>query len=256
MASKTGTLPNMLSPALRALDQMTDPVFLGVVLHSVVWSLLAFVLLSFGVFYEGHSLLAGHGWLGWAAGALGAIGTAVMSLWLFLPLATAIASLFVTRITNAVEARWYPGTPPGKPATIASQAGDSVVLGLRVLAMQAVALVATLIPPYVTGLAIGWLVASWAVGRGLFVPVAMMRMDRVTALRLYRSQRTAVVFQGALITAAGMVPILNLFAPVLGAAAMVHLLHRAMGEAGQELQGRVVAPAPDVLGQHRSRPVS
>lgn len=215
----------MLTPALRAIGQMTDPVFLGVVLHSVGWSLLAFLLLATGVFYGGHALLADHGWLGWLAGAAGAIGTAVASLFLFLPLATVIASLFVERIAAAVEAQFYPGLPPARPAGIIDQTQDAIVLGLRVLAMQAVALIATLVPPYVTGLAVGWFVASWAVGRGLFVPVAMLRMDRPQALALYRANRTAIILQGALMTACGLVPVLNLFAPVLGTAAMVHILH-------------------------------
>jgi uncharacterized protein involved in cysteine biosynthesis len=35
-----------------------------------------------------------------------------------------------------------------------------------------------------------------------------------------------VLAQGALITAAGMVPVLNILAPILGVAAMVHVLHR------------------------------
>ncbi len=217
----------MFTPVTRAFDQMTDPVFLGVVLHSVVWSALGFALLAGGLFYGGHALLPDQGWLGWLAGAAGAVGTLILSLWLFLPLATVIASLFVERIAAAVEARYYPGLPPGRPASLLSQTRDAATLGLRVLAMQAVALLATLVPPHVTGLAIGWLIASWAVGRGLFVPVAMLRMDRPTALVLYRSQRTTVIAIGALLTAAGLVPVLNLFAPVLGVAAMVHVLHRS-----------------------------
>jgi CysZ protein len=230
----------MLSPALRAIAQMTDPVFLGVVLHSLGWSVLAFILLAVGVFYGGHAVLADQGWMGWLAGAAGVVGSAVLSLWLFLPLATVIASLFAARIAAAVERRHYPGLPPARPASLAAQSLDALVLGLLVLAMQAIALVATLIPPHVTGLALGWLIASWAVGRGLFVPVAMLRMDRGAALRLYRAQRTRVVFQGALMTAAGMVPGLNLLAPVLGVAAMVHVLH------GATSQVRVVPPAPVV----------
>ncbi len=239
----------MFQAAFRAVEQMTDPVFLGVVLHSVGWSLLAFALLTTGVFYGGHALLSDQGWLGWLAGAAGAIGTLVASLWLFLPLSTVIASFFVERIAVAVERQYYPGLPPGQPASLVSQARDGLTLGLRVLAMQAVALVVTLIPPYVTGLAIGWIVASWAVGRGLFVPVAMLRMDRPSALLLYRRQRTSVVFQGALITAAGFVPVLNLFAPVLGAAAMVHVMHQAIGG------GRVVPSASGVLGHRGPRSV-
>lgn len=244
----------VFTPVARAIDQMTDPVFLGVVLHSVVWSLLAFVLLAIGVFYDGHALLADHGWLGWLAGVAGAAGTAVASLWLFLPLATVIASLFVERIAAAVEQRWYPGLPPARPASLMAQAQDGLALGARVLAMQLITLVITLIPPHVTGLAIGWVIASWAVGRGLFVPVAMLRMDRPAALRLYRSQRTSVLLLGGLMTAAGFVPLLNLLAPVLGAAAMVHVMHAASGGAIEG--GRVVPARPSVLGHRGQRSVS
>ncbi len=238
------------TPALRAIDQLGDRVFLGVVLHSVVWSAVAFAALAAGVFYGGHALLSGQGWLGWLAGAAGAVGTLVLSLWLFLPLATVIATLFVERIAVAVELRWYPAVAPGRPASLWAQAQDGVIVGVRILAMQALALIATLIPPHVTGLAIGWLIASWAVGRGLFVPVAMLRMERPAALALYRRLRIPVIFQGGLLTAAGLVPVLNLFAPVLGVAAMVHLVHRAIGTTEMD---RVVARAAPVLGHARPR---
>ena len=76
---------------------------------------------------------------------------------------------------------------------------------------------------------IGWAVAAFAVGRGLFVAVAMRRMDRPAALALYASRRPAVLAQGALVVAASLVPLLNLLAPVLGIAAMVHVLHLSQG---------------------------
>lgn len=229
---------------MRAIDQLGDRVFLGVVMHSVVWSAVAFAALAAGVFYGGHAVLSDQGWLGWLAGAAGAVGTLLLSLWLFLPLATVIATLFVERISVAVERRWYPAVAPGRPASLWAQAQDGLIVGLRILAMQAVALIATLIPPHVTGLAIGWLIASWAVGRGLFVPVAMLRMERPAALALYRQLRIPVIFQGGLMTAAGLVPVLNLLAPVLGVAAMVHLVHMAIGSTGS----RVVARTAPVLG--------
>lgn len=228
-------------PALRAIAQMDDPVFIGVVLRSVLWSVLAFMALAALVTEGVHLALAGHGWWSWLAGFAGGATTAVLSLWLFLPLATVIASLFVERIARAVEARWYPGLPPATPASLAAQSWDGLVLGLRVLGVQLVALIASLLLPGL-GLAIGWFVASWAVGRGLFEPIALLRTDRRTAAALYRQHRPAVLFQGALMTAAGLVPVLNLLAPILGVAAMVHVLH-----------SRVVAAPPAVLGQPRQR---
>ena len=129
--------------------------------------------------------------------------------------------------------------PFAQPASLATQTGDAIGLGLRVVLMQAVAGIVTLIPPHFTGLALGWIVSAWAVGRGLFVPVAMRRMARPEALMIYRQRRTEIVLLGGLIVAAGIVPLLNLFAPILGIAAMVHVLH-----ARQAI--RVVPPSPVV----------
>ena len=56
--------------------------------------------------------------------------------------------------------------------------------------------------------------------------VALRRCDRPVALALYTRRRWAVWMQGGLVAAAGLVPGLNLVAPVLGLAAMVHVLGR------------------------------
>jgi uncharacterized protein involved in cysteine biosynthesis len=148
----------------------------------------------------------------------------VVSLYLFLPLATVIAMSFAARVTAAVERRYYPSLPPGRPAWLGDQIWDGIALGLRVLAWQIASLVLALLLPGV-GLVLGWAITAWSLGRGLFVAVAMTRMDRAQALALYRGQRGAVWVQGALMAAASLVPPLNLLAPVLGVAAMVHVMH-------------------------------
>jgi CysZ protein len=237
----------MILAILRSLAQLSDPAFFGVVLRSALWSVVGFAVLSMMVSFSLHAGLAL--WLAsimqhadavaWVAAAIGFFGAALLSVWLFVPVSTAIASLFTDRIADAVERRYYPMLPFARPASLAAQAGDAVGLGLRVLLMQAAAGVVTLIPPHVAGLALGWIVAAWAVGRGLFVPVAMRRMKRPEALMIYRQRRTEIVLLGGLIVAAGVVPLLNLCAPILGIAAMVHVLH-----AGQA--SRVVPPSPVV----------
>jgi uncharacterized protein involved in cysteine biosynthesis len=221
----------LLGPPLRALAQMDDPVFLGVVWRSVAWTLAGFVALAVVLTWGGHAALAGHGWLGWAAGALGGIGAALLALYLFLPLASVVALLFADRIAAAVERRFYPGLPPSRPAPLAQQAWDGVALGLRVLAWQVLTLVLLLTPLAPVAAPAGWLISAWSVGRGLFVAVAMRRMDRRHAAAVYAGLRPSVLAQGGLMAAASLVPVLNLFVPVLGTAAMVHLLHAARGVA-------------------------
>jgi uncharacterized protein involved in cysteine biosynthesis len=105
-----------------------------------------------------------------------------------------------------------------------------VVVGLRVLLLTLLTLpLAVFFPP--VGLALGWAVTAWAIGRGLFVAVAMRRMSRRAATVLYRQQRHSVLFQGALLALAGYLPPLNLLVPIVGTAAMLHVLEQSAAPA-------------------------
>ena len=217
----------LLAPVSRALSQLDDPAFLAVTLRGVAWSALAFALLAGAAIWGLHAgvvALHGAGWLGWLFGALGGLGAALLSLWLFVPIAAVIATLYCDRIAIAVERRFYPMDPPGGTAPWGEQASEAWALGTRVLALQLVTLVLGILLPGIGSL-LGWLVAAFAVGRGLFVAVAMRRMDRPAALALYARLRPAVLAQGGLVVAASLIPVVNLLAPVLGIAVMVHLLH-------------------------------
>jgi uncharacterized protein involved in cysteine biosynthesis len=219
----------VFSAPARAIAQCDDPVFLGVVLRSVLWAVLSLAGLGVMTAWGLADLVADHArgwWWSWLAGLAGGIGVAIASLYLFLPLAAVIATLFVPRVAAAVERRFYPGLPPGRAAPLGEQIWDGLALGLRVLLWQLIALVLMVLLPGV-GLLLGWAIAAWALGRGLFVTVAMARMDRPRAVALYQARRGTVWVQGALMAAAGLVPPLNLLAPVLGVAAMVHVLHDA-----------------------------
>jgi uncharacterized protein involved in cysteine biosynthesis len=210
---------------LRAIAQLDDPVFLGVVARSVAAALLGLAALAALLIWGGQAALAGHGWLAWAGALLGGLGAVVLSHFLFLPVATLVAFLFVDRIAASVERRCYPWLPPASPAPLLDQAWDGIALGLRVLGWQVLTLLLLLTPLAPVAAPLGWLIAAWSVGRGLFVAVAMRRMDRDRAAALYRALRPAVIAQGALVALGSLLPLLNLLVPVLGAAAMVHVLH-------------------------------
>ncbi len=218
---------------LLAIGQLDDPAFLAAVLRSFGGALLALAVVGAGLGWGGARL--GGSWaaswpmlaggLEWVAGVAGVAGAVVLALFLFVPLATGIATLFVDRVAVAVERRHFPDLAPGVAASLGAQAWDGMMLGLLVLAMQVLALVVSVVIPGL-GLIVGWLVAAWAIGRGLFMAVALRRCEREVALALYRRRRFSVVVQGAVVAAAGLVPGLNLVAPVVGLAAMVHVLGR------------------------------
>ena len=217
-------------PLTRAMTQLFDPVLQGVVLRSVLLAALVFVALLIGSVLGVRDVVAhmtaSPGWIAWVVGGLGGVGAAVLALWLFVPAAVLIATFYMERIARAVERRWYPALPPPDPASLVDQAWDGTILGLQLIPLQLLTLVLTLFLPGL-GLALGLLITGWAIGRGLFVAVAMRRMGRAEALRLYESRRGAVLLPGVALAALGVVPFANLLAPVLAIAAMVHVLNGA-----------------------------
>jgi uncharacterized protein involved in cysteine biosynthesis len=220
----------MFAPLARAIDQLDDPAVLRVLAASLALSAAVFGVLcaaaAYGLHHTLAGTLAGHAWLAWLAGLLGGFAVLASGLWLFLPAAVVIASLFMDPVCRAVERRWYPGLQAARGASLAAQLWDGAVVGVLVGALSLVSLVLALLVPGI-GLLLGWAITAWALGRGLFVAVAMRRMGRAEAGALYLRHRWAVLAQGAALALAGYVPVANLLIPVLGTACMVHVLMQA-----------------------------
>ncbi len=217
----------LITPLARALGQLDDRAFLSVLIQSLALSALTFMGLHAVAVWVVHGLLQWHGPLAWLVDILGSIGASVLSLWLFLPLAAFIGTLFLDRIARAVEQRHYPFLPAAQGASLAVQIWDGLVLALRILLLNLLALLVILLLPGV-GLILGWMVAAYGMGRGLFVAVAMRRMTRAAAEQVYRHGRIVILAQGGLLALASVVPLLNLFIPIIGTAIMVHVLDRTI----------------------------
>ena len=209
---------------LRALSQLTDPAFFGVLMRSLGLSLLAFLVLLGACAYGTEELVGQPGWLGWVAGIAGGLGAALLAMWLFVPVALMIAALYSDRVADAVDQRFYPGLPAPSGAPLAVQAWDGVALGVRVLLLQVVSLILAFALPGL-GLVIGWCISGWAIGRGLFMAAALRRMGRPAALAAYRAHRLRVFAQGGLLALASTVPFVNLLVPVVGVASLTHVLN-------------------------------
>jgi CysZ protein len=224
-------------PISLAIGQLNDPVFRGVLLRCLAWSVGCLAALYAGAIWAVHHLLALHGWLAWAVDILGSVAASLLAFWLFLPVAVGIGTLYFDRIARAVEQRYYPWLLQPESAPVLEQVWDSVAVALKVLALNVIALILALILPGV-GFALGWLIAAYAIGRGLFVAVAMRRMPRTAAESLYRQSRGIVLTQGAVLAMSAYVPVANLLLPIIGTAAMVHILDMALSQAqGAQVQG-------------------
>lgn len=215
----------MIAPLVLALRQIGDRAFLGPLLKGLGSALLVFVGLVAVAAWGAEALAGGSGWLAGAAAALGGLLALGLGIWLFVPVMLAVVGLFLDPVAEAVERRFYPGLPPARGTGLAAQVRYNLWFGLRLVVLSLAALpFAFAVPP--VGTALLWMVSAYGLGHGLFEGVAQRRMS-VEEARASRRQREARVLGiGAVLAAIALIPGLNLLVPVLGTAAMTHVLHR------------------------------
>jgi uncharacterized protein involved in cysteine biosynthesis len=216
----------MLRPILLALGQIGDPAFRRPLLLGAGLALLGGIALAAGVSWGVGWLAGGEGWLASLAAAAGGLLVLFAMWWLFVPVLLGIASIFTDGVAAAVERRHYPALPPAIGASAPAQAWAGVKLALQMAALTVVMLPLSLLIPVVGAVAL-WAVAAVGLGEGLFQGVALRRMPPAAAKALARSSRWRIWPVGGAFALLGIVPVLNLLVPVLGTAAMVHVLHRA-----------------------------
>ncbi len=230
--------PGLIPPALLdALRQLPSPAFVGVLAAS-----LALTLLAVGPFWLFFGLLAWLielatpaslvlPWLG-EVSFLGVFtqGLASKTSWLFwtyaiAPLAMALIGLFLERIVDAVEARFYPALPRPRHRGFLRMAGYAIRFFLLLLAVSLAALVASafagFLAPVIFVVANGYLI-----GREYYEIVALRRVDEAEARALTRRHLPVLWLLGAGLALAMSVPFVNLLVPLIGVAAAAHLFHR------------------------------
>ncbi|WP_371156584.1 EI24 domain-containing protein [Jannaschia sp. 2305UL9-9] len=227
----------MINDALKAVGQLGDPRFRGVLLRGIGLSVA--ILLAFTVLMIwGAMALIGPevslpwiGPVGWLDNAVGWTLVPVslaMSVFLMVPVASAFTGLFLDRIAEAVEDRHYPGLPPARQQswseTIRESAGFlGLVIGVNILALFAYLLLAPL------ALFIFWGVNGFLLGREYAQMSAARHLPADEARAFRRNNRGSIWATGILMAIPLSIPVVNLLVPVLGAATFTHLFHRLNG---------------------------
>ncbi len=224
----------IFSAFFRALGQMGDRAFWGVVAMGVGLALAVLWAMSMGLVY-------GLAWLGSIANLslpfIGAIdppasvlgwGSFVLmlglSVFMMVPVASAISSLFLDRVARAVERRHYAHLPDAAGLPLVDALRDTLAfLGVLIAAN----LVAWVLYLFFTPISvfIFWGLNGYLLGREYFQMAAARRVGRDGARDLWRANRVTIWLAGILMVAPLSIPLVNLIVPVLGAATFTHLFH-------------------------------
>ena len=147
-----------------------------------------------------------------------------LSVFLMIPVASAITSMFLDDVAEAVEEVHYPALPPATPVPFGDALRDTVnFLGVLVGANILALLIYVIVPPAAPF--VFWGVNGLLLGREYFTMVAIRRVGRTEARKLRRRFSGTIWLAGALMAVPLSVPLLNLVIPILGAATFTHLYH-------------------------------
>jgi uncharacterized protein involved in cysteine biosynthesis len=224
----------ILNAFFLSLGQMGDRRFRSVLLKGIGLALALLFAFS-AVLVIGVGWLVGDsvtlpwigqiGWidtvLSWAMVPL----TVVLSVFLMVPVASAITSIFLEDVAQAVEDRHYPTLGSAAPVSLSDGLRDTVsFLGILIAANIVALLLSFVLAPLAPFIFYG--VNGLLLGREYFTLAAMRRVGRVQAKVLWRRHLLTVTAAGVLMAIPLTVPLLNLVIPVLGAATFTHMFHR------------------------------
>lgn len=227
----------MISALLKAFGQFGDPRIRRVVWRSVGLALAILVALAVALWFAVGWLAGLEGWLDTMAELAAGVG-AILLAWLLFPATVGLlVGLFLEDVAEAVEVRHYPDLPPARAQSIREAIATGMKFAAVAIAVNVAALPLYLIlmfaPPF--NLVLFYLVNGYLLGREFFETVALRRLDARQTRALRRARNGTVFAAGALIAFLMTIPFVNLVAPVLATAFMLHVF--------EGMRGRDVRPA-------------
>jgi len=249
--------PGMLSALIKAAAQITDPAFRRVLLISVAASAAVFAVLWllawWGLSWTGETLsdwLAarepGGFWseiLGWIFGAAAFASILIATLLLFPAVMVLVMSMLLDEIAAAVERRHYPDQGAARRQPWGEMLWSALVFAAFTVALNLIVLPLYLlllfVPPL--NLFVFYLLNGYLFGREYFELVAVRRYAMPTVAQIRRAFRGRVMLAGVVVFALMTIPLVNLVAPLVATAFMVHVFEGLRRR--QKFAAVVAAPA-------------
>ena len=211
----------MFGAISKAFSQLGDPRIQRLIGVSIALTLAVFVGLALLAWWLIGWLSGLHGWWAHIAEVGGLLVTIVLAWFTFPALTAAISAIFSDKVMSAVEARYYPGRPAPMDVSIWASVIDGLKLGLISLVVNLIALPLLFIPPLY--LAVSWGLNGYLLGREYYEMAAFRRLDRASAKALFSARRSTFTIGGVLIAILSTIPVVNLIAPIIATAFVVHL---------------------------------
>lgn len=218
----------------KALGQMDDRAFRRVLFLGLGLTVALLVGIYAGwlwlveTFADGPLTLPFVGEVTWIGSLLGWGGLGViilMSIFLMIPVASAITSFFLEDVADAVEAKHYPTLMPAPKLPMSEAIMDTLTFFGVIVVANILAVIAYAMLPFLA-VPIFFMLNGFLLGREYFTIAAMRREGRAGAKQMRRDNLAEIWMAGVLMAIPLTIPVMNLFIPILGAATFTHLYHR------------------------------
>ena len=221
----------MIAALLRALFALAMPPLRRVVALGLGLSVATFVLLWLAVSTVLYRNVF-FAWrpLNWLIDLLGGLTVLALTWLLFPAVVTLLLGLFVDRVAAAVEAANYPGKPPARRQPWRELATAALRLAMVTILLNLLALPLYLLVPGINCVLFLTL-NGYLFSRGYFETVALRRLDAAAVGRVRRRFAGRIFLGGIAIAGLFAIPLVNLVAPVIATAFMVHVFEALPGGA-------------------------
>ena len=219
----------MIASYLKAVAQLPDPRMLRIVALALIATIILYVLVYLGAGWLLDHFLEHVDILGWhpltiLGEWLGGVATFLLSLMLFPSIATTMLSFLVESVARAVEAAFYPGLGAVRKVGATEMTWLALRFAFVMIVINIIAL-----PVYIPlaiffglGAVLYFAINGYLLGREYYEQVAYRRLEPRQADALRHAHSVRIWLNGIILAFLSTIPIVNLFAPVIGTAAMVH----------------------------------
>jgi len=225
------TWAQLLHPKFRTVFMM------GAFAAAATLAILIYCLYEF--WPEGYST----GWEWLDTGGFTFIAT-IATYILFPPIATSVMSLMADQVADAVEEEYYPHRIGRRKVSIGDILISAIKLTLLIIILNLLALIPYIFLLVATAgagaLALFLMVNGYLLGREYFEMVAMRHLPRKELHRMRKQHSGKIFVTGFIIAGMFLIPVVNLLAPIVGAALMTHRFQFLIDEFGPNLNQRTV----------------
>ncbi len=227
----------ILNAFFAALGQIGDAKFRAVLLRGVGLTIALLIAACTAAIWLINWLSSGEislpfvgavPWLNDVLNYSGIFVVLILPVFLMMPIASAIISMFLEEVAEAVEDKHYPNLPkvPGIP--FSEGVRDAICFMGLLIAANILALILyaifTPLAPFIF-----WAMNGFLLGREYFTLAAMRRIGREGARKLRSKHSTTIWLAGTLMAIPLSVPLVNLVIPIIGAATFTHIYHKLSG---------------------------